>query len=71
MQASDVFLNRAHECELMAKFTRDAGSKATWTRMAERWHRCAELEISASLAASAHHEATRYRKRIPGWALHH
>jgi hypothetical protein len=27
----------------MAKFTRDPASKATWSRMAERWLRCAEV----------------------------
>jgi hypothetical protein len=35
----------------MAKFTRDPASKATWSRMAERWLRCAEVFKSQSAAA--------------------
>ena len=71
MHPPDEFLKRAAECERMAQFTRDRGSKATWRRMAERWHRCAELATSASLAA-AHHsgEPTRNRRPAPGWAHH-
>jgi hypothetical protein len=65
----EVFLNRAAECERIAESTRDSGSKASWRRMAERWHRCAEVATSASLAA-AHHgsEPNRHRKPAPGWA---
>jgi hypothetical protein len=67
MQAPDeVFLSRAVECERMAESTRDRGSKATWSQMAERWHRCAEAATSASLAA-AHHGGNRHRKPAPGW----
>ena len=69
MQTSELFLNRASECELMAKSTRDPGNKAIWMRMAERWHRYAELEISASLAA-AQHGRERHRKPSPGWSRH-
>jgi hypothetical protein len=43
MAASEKFLRFAAECEVMAKFTRNPESRATWTRLAERWIRCAEL----------------------------
>ena len=69
MDTPAVFLHRAAECESMAKFTRDPGSKATWTRMAERWHRCAEVEMRASLSA-VHHSSPRHRKPAPPW-MHH
>jgi hypothetical protein len=67
----EVFLNRAAECERMAESTRDRGSRATWMQMAERWHRLAEMAMSASLAA-AHHgrEPTRHRKPAHSWAHH-
>ena len=34
---SDEFLRHAADCQQMARFTRDPASKATWSRMAERW----------------------------------
>ena len=43
MNPSEEFLRHAAECQQMAKFTRDPASKATWSRMAERWLRCAEV----------------------------
>jgi hypothetical protein len=70
MHPPEVFLHRAAECESMAKFARDRDSKATWTRMAERWHRCAELERSASLLAVAHHESKRHRMPTHDWSHH-
>src|SRR5262245_55662016 len=51
MNPPDEFLKHAADCEQMAKFARDAESKATWKRMAERWRRCAEKFTSESLAA--------------------
>lgn len=72
MQTCEVFQDRASECERMAKSARDAVTKATWMRMAERWHRFAELAVSASLAA--HHDSDRRRKAAkaaPGWSRHH
>ena len=68
MDAPEVFRHRAAECESMAKFTRDPGSKATWTRMAERWHRCAEVEMRAILAA--HRDSGQHRKPPPSWSRH-
>jgi hypothetical protein len=50
----------------MAKFTRDPASKATWSRMAERWLRCAEAfqrERSAPPAAKRSESASSQRKR--------
>ena len=69
MDTPDVFLHRAAECESMAKFTHDPGNKATWTLMAERWHRCAQVEIRATLAA-AQHPSVRHRKPDPSWMRH-
>jgi hypothetical protein len=42
MYLPDEFLRQAAECERMAKSTRNPANKTTWTRMAERWVRCAE-----------------------------
>jgi hypothetical protein len=71
MDPPEVFLNRVAECERMAEFTHDAGSKATWRRMAERWHRCAEMAKSESSAA-AHHgtKPTQHPKPAGGWGDH-
>jgi hypothetical protein len=71
MHQHDVFLERAAECERMAEFTRDPGSKATWRRMAERWQRCENVAASDDLAASRHgNETNRRRKPAPAWARH-
>jgi hypothetical protein len=43
----------------MAKFTRDPTSKQTWSRMAERWIRCAE--VFKSECAAAARPAKRFR----------
>jgi hypothetical protein len=42
MNPADEFLKRALDCQRMARFARDAQSRATWLRMAERWRHCAE-----------------------------
>jgi hypothetical protein len=70
MHPPDVFLERAAECERMAEFSRDPGSKATWLRMAERWHRCANVAATELAAAQDVNETNRHRKRAPGWAHH-
>jgi hypothetical protein len=54
MNPSEEFLRHAADCQQMAKFTRDPASKATWSRMAERWRHCAEVFQTSSLAAQAH-----------------
>ena len=51
MNPPEEFLRHAADCERMAKFTRDPASKATWSRMAERWLRCAEVFKSQRAAA--------------------
>jgi hypothetical protein len=43
MDTPEVFIRHAAECEYMAKRSRDRKDKMLWTRMAERWIRCAEL----------------------------
>jgi hypothetical protein len=68
LNPTEEFLKHAAECELMAKFTRDPKNKATWSRMAERWHRCAKLFTSQSLAAHHHTAAKRRRNPAPSWA---
>ncbi len=57
MNPSEEFLRHAAECRQMAKFTRDPASKATWSRMAERWLHCAEVfrqQRSAAQPARRH-----------------
>ena len=71
MHPPEEFLRRAAECERMAEFTRDPGSKASWRRMAERWHRCANVARSDLTAAHDRNETSRHRKPAPGWATHH
>jgi hypothetical protein len=51
MNPSDEFLRHAADCQQMAKFTRDPQSRATWSRMAERWIHCAERFDREVLAA--------------------
>ena len=54
MNTSEKFLRFAAECEVMAKFTRSAESRATWSRLAERWIRCAEMVERQGLASHRH-----------------
>jgi hypothetical protein len=70
MNPPDEFLKHAADCEQMAKFARDAESKTTWNRMAERWRRCAEKFTTESLAA--HHAMLAKRRQgvAPDWAHH-
>jgi hypothetical protein len=58
----DEFLNRAAECQQMAKDMLDPAGKATWSRMAERWLRCAERSNSPSVAAP--HDVPAWRRPI-------
>ncbi len=58
----DEFVRHAAECELMAKFTRDPESRATWNQMAQRWRRCAELFKNQSVAAQRAPLAKRDRR---------
>jgi hypothetical protein len=61
MNPSEEFLRHAADCQQMAKFTRDPASKATWSRMAERWLTCAERFKNES--ASAHRAPKRHHRR--------
>ena len=54
MNTSEKFLRFAAECEVMAKFTRSAESRATWSRLAERWIRCAKMVERNGLASHRH-----------------
>ena len=63
MDPSEKFLRFAAECEFMAKFTHSRENKAVWTRMAERWVRCAQLyDVAGSTVRS---NAALRRHRIP------
>src|SRR3954467_5374759 len=64
MHAPDLFLTRAAECETMAKIAREADRRAVWTRMAERWHRCAATEM-ASLATATRQDSDHHRRSRP------
>lgn len=60
MNPSEEFRRHAIECQQMAKFTRDPASKATWSRMAERWLHCAEVfqrQLSAVQPNKRHQRA--------------
>jgi hypothetical protein len=66
MDASEKFLRFAAECESMAKFTRGAESRATWSRLAERWIRCAELVERQSAALQRDKMARRHQQPTQG-----
>lgn len=53
MELSAEFRKHAAECEEMARSTRDPESRATWSRMADRWQRCADLADGQRAAAHA------------------
>lgn len=61
MDPSERFMRFAAECELMAKFTHSRENKVVWTRMAERWVRCARLYDGKSAASHANAAARRHR----------
>jgi hypothetical protein len=52
MDPSEKFLRFAAECEFMAKFTHSPENRTVWTRMAERWVRCARLYDRESAATN-------------------
>jgi hypothetical protein len=70
MHTPDLFLIRAAECETMAKIAREPDSRAVWTRMAERWQRCAQVEANAISTAHRDGDANRHRKQAPSWSRH-
>ena len=61
MDPSEKFLRFAAECELMAKFTHSRENRAVWTRMAERWLRCAQLYDVAGAPKRSNAAARRHR----------
>jgi hypothetical protein len=68
MTPSEKFLRFAAECETMAKFTRNPENRTVWTRMAERWLRCAQLYDRKASAAKSIATAKRHRTQVHGWA---
>jgi hypothetical protein len=65
MSPSEKFLRFAAECESMAKFTHSRENKLVWSRMAERWVRCAEL---AKGQAATQISSRRHRKPAHHWS---
>lgn len=68
MTPSEKFVKFAAECELMAKLTRSPENRIVWTRMAERWLRCAELYDRESSAVHSSSMARRHRAPSQAWA---
>jgi hypothetical protein len=64
MNPSEEFLRHAADCAQMAKFTRDPESRATWSRMAERWLDCAERFKIQSQAAHRNPAKSRHRRPV-------
>jgi hypothetical protein len=53
MVPSEEFLRNAAQCEYTAGASRDPETKASWSRMAKRWFRCAELaQVNETAARS-------------------
>ena len=69
MNPSDEFLRHAADCQQMAKFTRDPESRATWSRMAERWIHCAKRFDKEALAA--HRAPPKAPRRMPSESTAH
>ena len=67
MTPSEKFVKFAAECELMAKLTRSPENRIVWTRMAERWLRCAELYDRESSAVHSSSMAKRHRASSHSW----
>ena len=62
MNQVQEFLDRANECQQIARSKRDAEAKATWKRLAERWVRCANIARDHERLAYL----ARYRRRNDG-----
>jgi hypothetical protein len=61
MILAEEFMRHSVECEQMAKFARDRENRDVWSRMAERWIRCAEL--ARRLEPSTQDKARRKQQR--------
>jgi len=68
MDPSERFVRFAAECERMSKFSNTPENRTVWTRMAERWRRCAELYERQSSAAEHGTLTKRHRTRAHRWA---
>jgi len=64
---TDEFLRHAADCQQTAKFARDPVSKAAWSRMAERWLRCAELAERKSSTERYAAPEKLSRRPSPAW----
>ena len=63
MDCVEAFRKNAHECQAMARSTKDRESRATWTSLAERWQRCAQVaENAMTNEAAAHANHKRMQK---------
>jgi chorismate-pyruvate lyase len=69
MDPAERFLRFAAECELMAKLTRNPENRLVWTRMAERWVRCARLHGDRNAVVHAGRLARPHR--APAQSLAH
>jgi hypothetical protein len=66
MYLPEEFLKHAADCQEMAKSTRDPVSKASWSRMADRWLQCAEW-AKTQASARSHAHTRRARRVVPNW----
>ena len=60
---TEEFLKHARECKLMAKSAYRSEDKAIWTRMADRWRRCAEWFEKQTSAAHEVASTKPHRRR--------
>ena len=68
MNPSEKFVRFAAECERMAKFTHTPENKAVWSRMAERWLRCAQLYDRQAQSAHRGSATKRHRASAHSWS---
>jgi hypothetical protein len=66
MNLTVEFRKHADECARMARATRNLDDKAVWSRMAERWLRCAKQAESrvAGVEIAANDESRERKSRI-------
>jgi hypothetical protein len=68
MDTSEKFSLFASECEGMAKLTKTPENKVIWSRLAQRWRRCAELIDRQDAEARQRHAGKRHRQVAHTWA---
>jgi hypothetical protein len=64
-----AFRRHADECRAMARSMSDPNVKATWSSLADRWQRCAEVAERAMANATAAAATARTRK-MRQWSAH-